>query len=78
MQLWVPITLLKKEKPTAVLTMEDQTSINIGQLQPYIPSPEDSQCPNGGKYLLIGEIPLCSIHGMNLKPCSEDSASKEQ
>ena len=72
------LSLLKKKEPAAVLTLEDQTSINIAQLKPYMPSPEASQCPNGGKYLLIGEIPICSIHGMNLKPCSEDTEATEQ
>jgi peroxiredoxin len=72
------LSLLRKKEPAAVLTLEDQTSINIAQLKPYIPSPKASQCPNGGKYLLIGEIPICSIHGMNLKPCSGDTETAEQ
>ena len=71
------LSLLKKKEPAAVLTLADQTSINIAQLKPYIPTPEASQCPNGGKYLLIGDIPICSIHGMNLKPCSGDTETAE-
>jgi hypothetical protein len=71
------LSLLRKKEPAAVLTQADQTSINLAQLKPYIPSPEASQCPNGGKYLLIGEIPICSIHGMNLKPCPEDTEATE-
>jgi hypothetical protein len=72
------LSLLKEKEPAVVLTLEDQTSINIAKLKPYIPSPQASQCPNDGKYLLIGEIPICSIHGMNLKPCPEDTESPEQ
>jgi hypothetical protein len=77
-QIKYALSLLKQKEPAAVLTLKDQTSINLEQLKPYLPSLKASQCPNGGKYLLIGEIPICSIHGMNLKPCTEDTESPEQ
>jgi hypothetical protein len=67
------LRLLREKGITDKLTMEDQTSINMEKIKPYLPSPESSGCPNKGKYLLIGEIPICSIHGMNLKPCPEGS-----
>jgi hypothetical protein len=62
---------------TEELTMADQTSINMEKIKPYLSSPEFSECPNEGKYLLIGEIPICSIHGMNLNPCPEGTKTKK-
>jgi hypothetical protein len=46
-------------------------------LKPYIPADQDCECPNDGKYLLVGEIPVCSIHGMNLNPCPEETESTQ-
>ena len=63
---------LKKKGITDSFTLEDQTSLDMRKLKTYLPSHKLSKCPNGGKYILIGEIPICSIHGMNLKPCPED------
>jgi hypothetical protein len=65
------LRLLREKGKTDELTMEDQTSINLEMIKPYLASPESSECPSEGKYLLIGEIPICSIHGMNLNPCPE-------
>ena len=65
--------LLREKGVTDGLTLEDQTSLNMEILKPYIPSPQGSECPSEGKYLLIGEIPVCSTHGMNLNPCPEDT-----
>ena len=71
------LILLRKSDPSAVPTLEDQTTIDRAKLKPFIASPGAASCPSNGKYLLIGEIPICSIHGMNLKPCPEDSESSE-
>lgn len=65
------LRLLRDKGITDGLTMGDQTSINLEKIKPYLSSPDSSECPNEGKYLLIGEIPICSIHGMNLNPCPE-------
>ena len=65
------ISTLKKKGITESFTLEDQTSLDMGKIRTHFPSYKLSMCPNGGKYLLIGEIPICSIHGMNLKPCPE-------
>ena len=65
------LRLLGEKGITDELTMDDQTSINLEKIEPYLSSPEYSKCPSEGKYLLIGEIPICSIHGMNLNPCPE-------
>jgi len=76
-QIQTALVLLKKKGITDGLTLEDQTSVNMEILKPYIPSPQDCECPNEGKYLLVGEIPVCSIHGMNLNPCPEGTASTD-
>jgi hypothetical protein len=65
------ISTLKKKGITESFTLEDQTSLDMEKLRTHLPFYKLSMCPNGGKYLLIGEIPICSIHGMNLKPCPE-------
>jgi hypothetical protein len=65
------LRLLREKGMSDELTREDQTSINMEKIKPYLSAPESSECPSGGKYLLIGEIPICSIHGMNLSPCPE-------
>lgn len=67
------LAILKKKGITDNFTLEDQTTIDRKQLKIHLPYHKISKCPNGGKYLLIGEIPICSIHGMNLKPCPEGS-----
>ena len=67
------ITMLKKRGITDSFTLEDQTSLDIKKIETLLPSYKLPQCPNDGKYLLIGEIPICSVHGMNLKPCLEDT-----
>ena len=71
------LLLLKKKGITDGLTLEDQTSVNMEILKPYIPADQDCECPNDGKYLLVGEIPVCSIHGMNLNPCPEGTESTQ-
>jgi len=70
------LAILKKKGITDSITLEDQTSLNVGKLKTHLPYQKLSKCPNGGKYLLIGEIPICAIHGMNLKPCPEEPATK--
>ena len=67
------LALLKKKGITESITLDDQTTIDRKKLKTHLPYRKISKCPNGGKYLLIGEIPICSIHGMNLKPCPEGS-----
>ncbi len=70
------LAILKKKGITDSITLEDQTSLDVGKLKTHLPYQKLSKCPNGGKYLLIGEIPLCSTHGMNLKPCPAEPATK--
>lgn len=71
------ISTLKKKGSSERFTLEDQTSLDMAKLRTRLPSYELSACPNGGKYLLIGEIPICSIHGMNLNPCPETTESAD-
>lgn len=66
------LAILKKNGITDSITLEDQTTLNVGKLKIHLPYHKLFKCPSGGKYLLIGEIPICSIHGMNLKPCLEE------
>lgn len=70
------IAILKQKGITDKITLEDQTSIDWSGLKTYLPSLNIAKCPNGGKYLLIGEIPVCSIHGMNLQPCPAEPTAK--
>jgi len=70
------IAILKKKGITDSITLEDQTTLNLGKLKVHLPYHKFSKCPSGGKYLLIGEIPICSIHGMNLKPCPEETTAQ--
>jgi hypothetical protein len=72
-QLQKAIRLFKQSGASGTLTLEDQTSLNTALIKPYLLSPKAATCPTGGKYLLIGESPLCSSHGMNLQPCPEDA-----
>jgi peroxiredoxin len=67
------LAILKKKGITDSITLEDQTTIDRKLLKIHLPYHKIFKCPNGGKHLLIGEIPICSIHGMNLKPCLEGS-----
>ena len=69
------LSLLKQKGVTGSLTLEDNTTIDVAKLKPFLPSPGVAQCPAEGKYLLIGEIPLCSTHGMNLQTCPEDAGT---
>ncbi len=66
------MALLKNMGQSDSVTLEDHTTLDTGKLQPYFPPHTSAQCPTGGNYLLIGEDPLCSIHGMKLEPCSEE------
>jgi len=59
----------KQSGASGTLTLEDQTSLNMTLLKPFLSSPLAAQCPTGGRYLLIGDEPLCSTHGMNILPC---------
>ena len=72
------LTLIKKRGITERFTLEDQTSLDVVKLKTYLPSLKLSPCPLEGKYLLIGEIPICSFHGMNLEPCPEESTPPAQ
>lgn len=63
------ISLFKQSGAAGALILEDQTSLNTAILKPYLSSPTAAKCPTGGKYLLIGDSPLCSTHGMNIQPC---------
>lgn len=71
------LSTLKEKGSSESFTLEDQTSLDMAKLKTRLPSYELSECPNGGKYLLIGEIPICSIHGMNLNPCPETTESTD-
>jgi peroxiredoxin len=70
------LATLKKKGITDSITLEDQTSLDMGKLKKHLLYQKLSKCPNKGKYLLIGEIPICATHGMNLKPCPAEPATK--
>lgn len=63
------LALYKQSGATDTLILEDQTSLNMNVLKPFLSSAKAAQCPTRGKYLLIGDAPLCSTHGMNILPC---------
>jgi hypothetical protein len=63
------LLLYKQSGASDKLILEDQTSLNMSLLKPFLSSAQAVQCPTRGKYLLIGDAPLCSTHGMNILPC---------
>jgi len=63
----------KKKYPKESFNLKDQTNLDMEKIQEYHPSHKFFNCPTGGRYLLIGKIPICSVHGMNFQPCPEDT-----
>ncbi len=69
------LLLYKQSGASGTLILEDQTSLNMSLLKPFLSSAKAAQCPTRGKYLLIGDAPLCSSHGMNILPCPGDEGA---
>ena len=74
-QLKKALLLFKQSGAAGSLTLADQTSLNTALLKPFLSSPQAAQCPTRGKYLLIGDAPLCSTHGMNVQPCPGEAGT---
>ncbi len=60
------ITLFKKQYPSENFTKADGTTLDMGKLQQKLPGQAVPRCPTRGDYLLIGDNPMCSVHGMNM------------
>jgi hypothetical protein len=69
------LLLYKQSGATDTLILEDQTSLNMSLLKPFLSPAKAAQCPTRGKYLLIGDAPLCSTHGMNILPCPGEAGA---
>ena len=66
-QLQEIMALFAKKHPEQGFTLEDGTTLDREKLQQALPDQSVPACPTKGNYLFIGESPVCSIHGMNLK-----------
>ena len=60
------IALFKKQYPAENITKEDRTTLDTGKLQEKLPDQTVPRCPTRGSYLLMGDNPMCSVHGMNM------------
>jgi peroxiredoxin len=65
-QLQEIMMLFAKNNPGQGFTLEDGTTLDRAKLQQSLPDQTVPACPTKGNYLLIGESPVCSIHGMNV------------
>jgi peroxiredoxin len=65
-QLQEVMTLFAEKNPAHGFTLEDGTTLDREKLQQSLPVQTVPACPTKGNYLLMGESPVCSIHGMNL------------
>ena len=66
-QLQEIMALFAEKNPVQGFTLEDGTTLDREKLQQALPDQSVPACPTKGNYLFIGESPVCSIHGMNLK-----------
>ena len=60
------IALFKKQYPGESFTKEDRTTLDTGKLQEKLPGQTVPRCSTRGSYLLMGDNPMCSVHGMNM------------
>ena len=65
-QLQEIMTLFAKNNPGQGFTLEDGTTLDREKLKQSLTDQTVPACPTKGNYLLIGESPVCSIHGMNV------------
>ena len=65
-QLQEMMALFVDRNPGQSFTLEDGTTLDREKIQQSLPGRTVPACPNKGNYLLIGESPVCSIHGMNV------------
>ena len=65
-QLQEVMVLFAEKNPGQGFTLEDGTTLDREKLQQFLPDHPIPACPTKGNYLLIGESPVCSSHGMNL------------
>jgi hypothetical protein len=66
-QLQEIMALFAEKNPVQGFTLEDGTTLDREKLQQALRDQSVPACPTKGNYLFIGESPVCSIHGMNLK-----------
>jgi peroxiredoxin len=60
------VTLYQEKYPGETFTREDQSTLDLEKLQKDLPSHSVPHCPTNGNYLLMGDTPLCSAHGMHI------------
>jgi peroxiredoxin len=60
------VTLFKQQYPGESFTKADGTTLDLGKLQEKLPEQTVPRCPTRGDYLLMGDNPMCSAHGMNM------------
>jgi hypothetical protein len=60
------IALFKQQYPGENFTKADRTTLDMDKLQEKLPEQTVPRCPTRGDYLLMGDNPMCSAHGMNM------------
>ena len=60
------VVLFKDTYPGENFTKEDRTTLDLDKLQEKLPAEAVPRCPTNGDYLLMGDNPMCSAHGMNM------------
>jgi hypothetical protein len=60
------IALFKKQDPGENFTKADRTTLDMEKLQEKLDGQTVPRCPTRGEYLLMGDNPMCSAHGMNM------------
>jgi peroxiredoxin len=60
------IAHFKKQYPAENFTKADRTTLDMEKLQEKLDGQTVSRCPTRGDYLLMGDNPMCSAHGMNM------------
>lgn len=60
------LALFKEQYPGDTFTKADQTTLDLEKIQEKLPSQTVPRCPTRGDYLLMGDNPMCSAHGMNM------------
>jgi len=60
------LALFKTQYPGENFTKADRTTLDLEMLQEQLPAQTVPRCPTKGNYLLMGDNPMCSAHGMKM------------
>ncbi len=60
------LALFKEQYPGDDFTKADKTTLDLEKLQKKLPAQTVPRCPTRGDYLLMGDNPMCSAHGMSM------------